>query len=487
MSNQTTVKAYPEKPVSRLNLSERMLGRRTALALARQPETQAEADLAGDIFWSIFRHDPRLREETPEGREGNRILMDYMMKNSGYQTAQSQVAGNLPASIFSSNLMHVHLTSEEVAQEILKKQEEAEKAAKRQAEKKAEQQAAQAAGKHKEAAQAGAAAAEAGADQQAALEALQGLAEKLDGDTVAKASMMAAGKKAAEEGQKIAAEMQGWGLEPGEEGTINPQDALEYLKSRKGKLERIAQMVGRMKKVALNARATDPKPYGYTPHGAEYSRDLLRVFPDQAARLSQANHPALRMMAVQEFLDTGLLSWEMAADGKEAGDFYMLVDESGSMSGSPEIAAKGIALGIAQAAKADGRNYTIGSFSSYEDVREINSGADWKAHMEWATTFQGGGTDFNLALEWAMRKMEADEVTNNDLVIVTDGDGNLTPEMAQRFTHFKEATGTRLFFIPIGFDPKSSRLHAISDKILPVDDLTQDAEGVAREIGSWMR
>ena len=487
MTNQTAVKAYPEKAVSRLNLSERMLGRRTELALARQPETQAERDLAGDIFWSIFRHDPRLQPETPEGREGNRILLDYMMKNPGYQQAQNQVAGNLPASIFSSNLMHVHLTSEEVAQEILKKQEEAEEAAKRQAEKKLEQQAAQAAGLNKQAAEAGAAAAEAGADHKAALEALQGLAEKLDGDTVAKASMMAAGKKAAEEGQKIAAEMQGWGLEPGEEGTINPQEALEYLRNRKGKLQQIAQMVGRMKKVALNARATDPKPYGYTPHGAEYSHDLLRVFPEQAARLSQANHPALRIMAVQEFVDSGLLSWQMAADGKEAGDFYMLVDESGSMSGRPEIAAKGIALGIAQAAKADGRQYKIGSFSSYEPVREVNSDADWKAHMEWATTFQGGGTDFNLALEWAIQQMEADEVTNNDLVIITDGDGNLTPEMAQRFTHFKEASGTRLFFIPIDYDATASRLYAISDRILPIDDVTQDAESVAREIGSWMR
>lgn len=481
------VSAYPEKPISRLNLSERMLGRRTTLELAQEPKTQAEADLAGDIFWSVLRHDPKMHEEAPEGREGNRILMDYMMSNSGYSQAQSKVAGNLPAAMFSSNLLYLHLTSEEVAQEILKKQQEAEEAAQRKQQAEAAAQALAAAGMPGEAAQARADAADAAADHQAAVEALKALGEKLDTDTVARASLMAAGRKAAEEGEKIAQEMEGWGVGAGEESAMNPNDAQRFLDERRGKLAKIAQLIGRMKGLALKARASDPKPYGYVPHGAEYSHDLLRAFPEEATRLSSANHPALRVMAVRDYLDNGLLSWQMASEGKEAGDFYMLVDESGSMSGDDEIAAKGVALGVAKAAREDGRNYRIGSFSSDKAVRELSSDDDWQAHMRWASQFQSGGTDFDLALEWAMKRMTADGVINNDLVIVTDGDGYLTADVRQQFEHFKEATGTRLFFIPIGFDAVNSRISPVADKIFSISDIARDADNVAREIGGWMR
>ena len=485
--NQTLVKAYPEKPISRLNLAERMLARRTELPLAKEPGSVAEADLAGDVFWSVFRHEPRMNVETPDGREGNRMLIDYMMDNPGYAAAQQQVAGNLPAAIFSSSLMYLHLTSEEVAQDILKKQQEAAEAAQRQQEQQAAAEAFSQAGMQQEAAEARAAAAQAGAEHQQAVAEMAALKEKLDGDTVARASLMAAGKKAAAEGEAMAAEVEGWGMGAGEERQINPQDALAYLNARKGKLARIAQMVGRMKRVALKARASDPQPYGYMPHGAEYAQDLTRIFPEQAARLSQQNHPALRAMAWQEYMDNGLLSWKMAAEGREAGDFYMLVDESGSMIGDPEIAAKGVALGVAKAAREDGRNYTVGSFSSGRGIRELRSGASWQQHMGWAAAFQNGGTDFDEALTWAINRMEGDQVTNNDLVIVSDGDGRLTHEVKQRFIHFKEATGTRLFFIPIGYDAEGSSLFGIADKVLPIDDITSDAETVAREIGGWMR
>lgn len=489
MTNQTptAVTAYPQRPVSRLNLAERMLGRRTDLNLAKEPETVAQADLAGDVFWSLLRHEPKFHEETPAGREGNRMLIDYMMDNPGYKAAQEQVAGNLPAALFSSSLMYLHLTSEEVAQDILKKQQEAEEAAQRQQEQQNAADAFANAGMQEQAAEARAAAAQAAADHQAAVAGLAELKEKLDGDTVARAALMNAGKQAAAEGERMAAEMEGWGMGAGEEGQINPQDALDFLKSRKGKLAKIAQMIGRMKRVALKARASDPQPFGYMPRGAEYAQDLTRVFPEQAARLSNQNHPALRAMAVREYLESGLLSWKMAAEGKEAGDFYMLVDESGSMSGMPEIAAKGVALGVAKAAREDGRNYTVGSFSSDCGIRELKSGDSWKAHMAWAAEFQGGGTDFDEALTWAIDRMEADQVTNNDLVIVTDGDGYLSHEVKRRFTHFKEATGTRLFYVPIGFDPAHSRLFSLADKVLPISDITSDAETAAREIGSWMR
>ena len=487
MTTQTLVKAYPEKANSRLNLGERMLARRTELPLAKAPANVAEADLAGDVFWSIFKHEPKLTEVPPAGREGNRLLLDYMMSNPGYTAAQEQVAGNLPAALFSSSLMYLHLSSEEVAQDVLKKQQEAEEAAKRQQEQEAAADAFAGAGMSKEAEEARAEAAKAGAQHKAAVDGLAALKEQLEGDSVARASLMAAGKKAADEGKAIAAEMEGWGMGAGDAGRLDPQEALNYLNSRRGKLARIAQMIGRMKRLALKARAADPQPYGYAPRGAEYAQDLTRIFPEQAARLSNNNHPALRALAIREYLDNGLLSWKMAADSKEAGDFYMLVDESGSMSGAEEIAAKGIALGVAKAAREGERNYTIGSFSSDEPVVEIDSEASWQAHMEWASNFQGGGTDFNLALTWAMDKMEGAKVTNNDLVIITDGDGRLTSDVARRFAHFKEASGTRLFFIPIGFDGSHSTLSAIADKILSVDDVTQDAESVACEIGSWMR
>lgn len=503
---ENKIKALPSKTVQKLNLGERMLGKRLELELPDSvtAETESRQDLVGDTFFQMFKRDPRFKEQVPEGREANRLLLDWAGSNSGFKKARQTVRGNLPASITSAKLMYAHLTTDEVYQEALKKQDEADEA-KKEAQKQQTMANAfgQAASDLEGEGDSDGAKTQRENEAQAKLDAGQALEkynqavaqlkeeiEKLENNKLAQASLNSAANEAEEEGEKVQAAMRGWGTDAGNQINSDPAQALKFMELYSEKLQQISEMIGRMKGIALNARKSI-KTTGFIPSDIEQSQDLTRTLPTELARLSQANHPALRTLAWVEYLDNGLRSWKMSGDGDKAGNFYAALDESYSMYGIEEIISKGVLLGICQTAKDEGREYRLGAFASnHNDIRELYSETSWEEHLNWASSFIGGGTSFDKALTWIMDAMEKDGEDGMELadaVVITDGYAPLSKEVADRWLEIKDETGARLLYIPVVPEDYDNKLKDIADKVLPITSLQDGGENIAKQTASWLR
>jgi len=523
------IKVLAERPVTKLNLSERLLGRRVNMPVYAEGELgQAALDLAADTFWSLFKRDPEF-VDTP-GREGNKAILSWAMENPGTQQARQTVIGNLPAALQSAALMHIHLMSDEVAAEVLKKQEEtaaaeaeaqaaaaaeaaanaaaaaygqaeteaqaAAEAAEGQGDSKgaaaARKQAKQASGMktqaQKAATSAAVAKAEAKAKHSAAAAELAALAEKLANDKVSRASLQAAAMTAAEEAKDLTEQLESWGLDPANPSTLDIAAALTYANAHSSKIAKIAKVLGRAKKIAMTQRQGERTEKGHTPTGVIITQDLNALFPEELARLSDFNQPAARLLAWSDYLQGGMLGWDKKDLAKEDGNFYAVVDESGSMSwagGHLEIAAKGVALGMAAAAKEDGRRYRLGAFSAGEDVRAIDSDADFSELIAWAEEFQDGGTDYDLALTWLLDQAEADQDPKADLVIISDESGGyLSPEVVHRMNLTRQRKGARLFYIAIGRPNKT--LSDLADTVIVADADLNDPDVIAKALAEGM-
>lgn len=522
------INVLASKPVNKLNLSERLLGRRVTMPVYAEGElTPAALDLGADTFWALFKREPEL---TPVmGREGNHAILSWALDNPGTQKARQSVIGNLVASTTSAALMHVHLMSDEVAAEVLKKQEESEQAAAAaeaaqqaaaaaeaavsafgQAEaeandqaaaaeaagdsraKNAAKQAAAAAAKAKKQAQQAAAAAkvaeaEAKANHSAAAAELAELAEKLASDKVSRASLQQAAQKAAEDGKDLADQLESWGLDPANPSTLDIAAALRYAQNSDNKIARIARVLGQAKKIALTQRQGAMTEKGHTPTSVIYTQELNALFPEELARLSDHTPAVSRLMTWGSYLDHGLMGWEKKSPAKEKGNFYAIVDESGSMGwhgAYREVAAKGVALGIAAAAKQDGRRFRLGAFSSDSiAIRETDSSASFDELIAWAEQFQDGGTDFDYAITWLLDQAEADQDPKADLVIISDGDGGyLTPEVIHRLNVDRQRKGFRLYYIAIG--GVFARLAELADIVIKTDG--RDHEAMAEALAGGM-
>lgn len=503
-------RALPSKSIQRLSVQERMLGRNVTLDIAPQGvelDPAAINDLAGDTFFSLLKRQPEYLEpgQVPAGRRVNAKLLELARSSGTFEAAKAQTAGNLLAAAKAATLLHASFTTDEFYQEALEAQAAEDKAAAEaeQARNEAEalEQAAAAAeaeGDAEQAAELGQAAAEAGAraneakaKAQAAAEAVEAELEALEGDQMVKAAVQAALNQATEEAEQVNGMIKAWGSEVGNEIKEDLAAAREFEKRMSGKLKRIAEMIGRCRGIAFNAKANKAGD-GFIPTDVKLTQALPALMPEELARLSGYNHPALRATAIAEYLSNGLMGWDYTGPAEEAGPFIAAVDESGSMSGSREIAAKGMILGIAQAARAEGRDWSIGAFSSAgDDIRPVTSADSWQGLLDWAERFIDGGTDFDKALGWAMDRLEADyeAARNADVLILTDGYGHVNPATAERWQALSAETGARLIYLPLvaAEAAEGDPIGKLADRVIRLADIEAGAESATAEVAAWLR
>lgn len=506
-THQKTTTALPKSGVNRLRLTERRLATRTNVPVEDEPETEAVADLAADTFWTIFKREPEFADDVAPARVVNRALLRWAMESPGFENARQKTIGHLPAALASTRLLHSHLLTDDAYAGALALQEEIEENERERAKSEANADAldsaaaaAAANGDAETAAGLSAAAAEARAEANeraaaimAAIDQIEREVEKIENDPIARASMNAAAREAEAEADEVSAALASWGVEAGSPAYRDPATALRMMELMTGKTARIAKLVGRFRGIATDERSTVDAE-GYTPTDAEYSQDFRRIFPENLARLSAHNHPALRAMALAEFVRNGMLSWRYEGEAEEAGNFYALVDESGSMRGAEEEIAKAVLLGTAQSVIESGQNrrFEVGAFAGrYNEIRAVSSDEGPTALLEWAGQFIGGGTDFDHALNWALDKIEADhaggEMRGADVVIITDGIAPLREETRNRFRAVRDDAGIRLFYVPIGVAPGSSVLDDFADVVLSLSSLEDGGEEFARSLAQWAR
>jgi uncharacterized protein with von Willebrand factor type A (vWA) domain len=96
-----------------------------------------------------------------------------------------------------------------------------------------------------------------------------------------------------------------------------------------------------------------------------------------------------------------------------------------------------------------------------------------KRVMDLAEYFPGGGTDFQRPLDAALECLRQARFKKGDIVFITDGECQVSPEWAEQFRREKERLGFSLFSILIDVGSSSlGTLKEFSDRITTIHQLT---------------
>ena len=486
--------AVPDISTLRLGVGQRALGQFAQLPLQNAPEGDAQSDLAGDAFWELFSTEPQRLDEAPAERAVNRQLLDWMRETHGFEASRAATAANMPASMTAASLMWDLLTTDEAMKEALERQEraaqQAQQARQAQAQANALETAARAlagtqqgddlqqrADELRQQAQAAQQTADATAAQAVAA------AQQAHQSPYQQAKMAAYAQQAARQADETAAAAAGWGMGPGSTVHTDPRQALEFLKSNSPKMQRIAELAGRMRGFALDAQRTRVMPAG-VPATVGMTQDITRVLPTAAFLLRVDVPAAIRLKQAQQLLEGGLPGYIPQDSAQERGPFVAAVDVSPSMHGGRDTAAKAVALGLAQTARQDGRDYTLYAFASDpKTVAICHARQGWQAHIAWASNSQHGGTDFDMALNLAIEQLEALDAARADCLFISDGEAGIMPATAERWRAFAQNTGARLFYVPVGRGGMVD-IELLADRTIEVAELDdRTGAGIAQAVG----
>lgn len=229
-----------------------------------------------------------------------------------------------------------------------------------------------------------------------------------------------------------------WGTESGQPGRRDRRETFELARQLQGdpKLREIAQLAGRMTRIALEKRRSKIKQEPSEVASVESGRDLARVLP---VELALVGHPILKLDFFRRFTEGNLLQCHLEGKDREGrGPIVTCLDSSGSMLGPKEIWSKAVTLALFQVAARERRAFACIHFGSADELKLFEFLPDARnapavTVAEMAAFFFGGGTDFERPLSVAVEVMDKDAFTCGDVVFVTDGECGVSGEFLEKF------------------------------------------------------
>lgn len=206
--------------------------------------------------------------------------------------------------------------------------------------------------------------------------------------------------------------------------------------------------------------------------GIERSGEVSRMLPSEAALLG---HPRLRVLWHARRAERLLMSYRIEGlettwtteevEGLEAqeheerrprdgrGPIIVCLDTSGSMAGLPEQIAKALTLEALRTALAEGRRCLVYSFSGPGQMAE----QELDLSVEGLATFLAfliqsfhGGTDVDAPLRAAITRIRTQRWEKADVLLVSDGEFGVLPELVADLKALKDGAGTRVHGLLIG-------------------------------------
>jgi uncharacterized protein with von Willebrand factor type A (vWA) domain len=251
------------------------------------------------------------------------------------------------------------------------------------------------------------------------------------------------------------------------------------------KLRKLARLVGRMRAQAFALRRrslerTSEEIFDVRPGG-----DLERLLPPELLAL---HHPLLRRDFARRLIEGELLTYALrGAEERGRGPMIVCLDGSSSMAGDKEIWSKAVALTLLEIARRQRRLFRFICFSSADTplyTLDLNPREHWEVRedraLDVAEYFPGGGTDFETPLSAAAGCLGAARYRRGDVILITDGECQVSPEWRDRFQRDKRRLDFSLYSVLIDVGPSAvETLRDISDRVTAVSTLTDDA---AREL-----
>jgi uncharacterized protein with von Willebrand factor type A (vWA) domain len=273
------------------------------------------------------------------------------------------------------------------------------------------------------------------------------------------------------------------GLGPGQPGSNDPQAIAALFKRVRDDptLRRISELAGRFRRVAQSKQRQKVSHGLDDVVGVAPGGDVGRLLPSELARLVV---PELELDALRRIAERQALCREHhAVEPVGKGPILCVVDESGSMEGRKAHTAKALALALAWVARRQRRWAGLIAYSggSGERLLALPPGRwDEAALCGWLSAFIGRGSELDLPIAELPRMYEeiGAPAGVTDLVMVTDAQCRIPPDLRARFLAWKQSARARV--ISMVLDNPPGDLAAVSDEVHSVRSLDSAGDAVGR-------
>ena len=299
-----------------------------------------------------------------------------------------------------------------------------------------------------------------------------------DGLSKLRQSLRAGMEEAQEDAENWEDIRRSFGIEQGELQQVPFEERFNLAERLKNsdKLKKITDMAGRFKNVVNSASAKVPT------HGADeivdigQGSDISRIIPSEAVKLLKT--PKL---FYRDMLESKLLVYNMqGVEELGKGPIIFALDHSASMEGMRECWGKAFALAMMGLAEKQKRSFGYVAFDNRILMQKFfprNNPPSIKDKVQIASLASTGGTNFFAPLleAFEMRRKDPD-LKPADIVFVTDGEYEWTPEQLEQVLKLKKETGVRVYGVAIndrmhGSGAMGKALESFCDQISVVNSL----------------
>jgi uncharacterized protein with von Willebrand factor type A (vWA) domain len=284
----------------------------------------------------------------------------------------------------------------------------------------------------------------------------------------------------AKEIDRVAQDSHDFSLEFGQGGRMSAGERLELGRrlARNRKLGELARLVGRFKQDARALRRKTLDRGVTEAYDVERGADLGRLIPSELLAL---HHPQLRADFHRRLLEGAVLQYRLREDEQKGkGPMVVCIDVSSSMQGDKELWAKAVSLTLMDIARRQRRLFRAVLFSSGPEsmkVIDLNRERRYQPELpkviELAEYFPGGGTDFQAPIDAAIELIADKKLKRGDIVVITDGECQVTPEWLADLKKRKEELQFSIFAVLVDVGSSDlSTLAQFSDRVSSVSKLT---------------
>jgi uncharacterized protein with von Willebrand factor type A (vWA) domain len=268
--------------------------------------------------------------------------------------------------------------------------------------------------------------------------------------------------------------------------TLKEKMSLAAKVGKSERLKQIAELTGRMTRIALATQKSKIKHPPDEITGVTIGKDLGKTLPVEMAQLAD---PDLEIFFFKKYAEGQLMEIEMVGSEKQGrGPLIIALDSSGSMSSglggqvSKEAWSKAVTIALLAIAKKQKRDFAVIHFSHGTQMKlfEFPKGEAKSAELiECTDYFSGGGTEYRYWMQKALELVEQSRYDRADVVCVSDGEVEISPDLERDWNTRRGAKGMRCYSVMLGMDRQgSSVLSRISDAIATINNLAEDTQAL---------
>lgn len=212
------------------------------------------------------------------------------------------------------------------------------------------------------------------------------------------------------------------------------------------RLQRIAKMAGRFKRLASGRLRDRVKHAVGEVCDIERGDDLARLLPTELCRLV---HPRFRMAMLRDLHERNAMQYAMRGSANVGrGPLVVCLDRSGSMEGDRDVWATAVTLALLEIAQRERRAFALLSFDAAVRFREVVSPGG-SLPLDAITSGCQGGTDISGVIANALDVIRSEERSMRKADVVLISDGESYPDRAPDLRQEAQRLGVSVFGIAI--------------------------------------